>query len=322
MSDLIEIYADEIFRPDKRGPAITTVGTFDGVHLGHRKILDRVSSGVAKTRVRTVVTFEPHPQNVMRHRPGIVPILTSTPEKVRILRSIGIDRVYILRFTKELARVTAEEFLTRILIGELNTEKLVVGYNHFFGRNRKGNSEFLESVKDRYGFDLEVVGPHNMAGETISSTKIRRILQSGDVEKAAQFLGRKYRLAGRVIPGVGRGRTLNFPTANLELTHPEKLIPPKGVYAAIVEVDDQMHPGMVNIGIRPTFGESKLTIEVHLINFDGDLYDQSINLLFLKRIRDEEKFESAQALTSRIMKDRDESLRVFEANLPDTPTPR
>lgn len=313
MSDLIRVYADENFEPGKIGPAITTVGTFDGVHLGHRRILERLAQGDGQNRIRTVVTFEPHPQNVMRHRPGLVPIITSTAEKVALLHSYGVERVFILRFTKELAKVSADEFLTEILLKRLGSTKLVIGYNHYFGRHRQGDREFLEKVKNRYGFELEVVGPHDCAGETVSSTKIRAAVRSGDVEKAREFLGRPYALVGQVVPGAGRGKTLQFPTANLKPIHPEKLIPGNGVYAVAVRINDQVHPGMLSIGTRPTFGESETVVEVHLIRFEGDLYGRNVHLLFFKRIRDEKLFDKVDDLISQMRLDQVESLRVLQA---------
>ena len=324
MSALVQIYADENFRPDKSGPAISTVGTFDGVHLGHRKILERLTTADSDHRVRTVVTFEPHPQNVMRHRPGLVPIITSTPEKVHLLKACGVDRILILRFTKELSQLPAEEFLTEILLKRLGTTKLVVGYNHAFGRGREGNCEYLKRVKDRFGFELEVVGPHYVDRETVSSSKIRRALEAGDLERASRFLGRPYCLDGVVIPGKGRGHDLRFPTANLKRVHNRKLIPRGGVYAVAVGADGQIHPGMLNIGTCPTFTQGNrrtskkkdISIEVHLINYKGNLYDKTINMLFLKRLRDEKRFGSAQELGAQMGKDQRRSLEIYHSYHP------
>lgn len=324
MSALVQIYADENFRPDKSGPAISTVGTFDGVHLGHRKILERLTTADSDHRVRTVVTFEPHPQNVMRHRPGLVPIITSTPEKVRLLKACGVDRVLILHFTRELSLLPAEEFLTQILLKRLSTTKLVVGYNHAFGRGREGNCEYLERVKDRFGFELEIVGPHYVAGETVSSSKIRRALKAGDLEKASRFLGRPYCLDGIVIPGKRMGHDLQFPTANLKRIHNRKLVPKGGVYTVAVGADGQIHPGMLNIGTCPTFSQSDkgaskkkdISIEVHLINYKGNLYDKTINILFLKRLREEKRFSSAQELGAQMEEDRRRSLGVYHSYQP------
>lgn len=190
--------------------------------------------------------------------------------------------------------------------------KLVVGYNHSFGKDRRGDSRFLERVKDKYGFDLDIVGPHSVNGETISSTKIRKSLDAGDVEKAARMLGRPYNLSGTVVPGRGVGRELQFPTANLKLLYPEKLIPKVGVYAVAARVGNEILPGMLNIGTRPTFGAGEVTIEVHLIEFEGELYDKIVTLLFLKRLRDEVRFETPEELIAQMKQDRYRSLEVFE----------
>jgi riboflavin kinase/FMN adenylyltransferase len=309
-SDAIEVYADYNFNPDRSGSAITTVGTYDGVHSGHQEILQRMMEG-GNDRVRTVVSFEPHPQTITINRPGVMPTLSNTPEKIRLLRNYGMDRVYILYFTDALAKVRAEDFLKDILLDKLNSSKLVVGYNHAFGNKREGNSDFLRQIQSKYGYDLEVVGPHYVGEEAVSSTKIRKALGVGDVDKANQFLGRPYFLSGSVVPGRGVGRELTFPTANLELVHPEKLIPKVGVYTVAVGFGDQVYPGMLNIGTRPTFGEGDVTIEVHLINFAGELYGKVLGMLFLARLRDEEHFESAEALIAQIKIDREESLRIF-----------
>jgi riboflavin kinase/FMN adenylyltransferase len=240
-----------------------------------------------------------------------MPSLSSTPEKIRLLQSHGIDRVYVLKFDTALANLSAEEFLTEILLNRLRSVRLVVGYNHSFGKDRQGNSEFLERIKSKYGFDVKVVGPYHVNGDSVSSSKIRKSLDAGDVERAARFLGRPYDLCGTVIPGRGVGKELHFPTANLQLVYPERLIPKVGVYAVAVRLDHKTFPGMLNIGMRPTFGTGDVTIEVHLIDFDDDLYDEIITLLFLKHLRDEEKFKSPEALIRQLEKDREESLNIF-----------
>jgi riboflavin kinase/FMN adenylyltransferase len=311
VSDLIKVHADEICIPPAIGPAIVTVGTFDGVHRGHQEILQRMNSAAQNGEVRTVVTFEPHPQSVLRRDGHSVPILTDGREKIRLLCAEGISRTYILQFDQNLALLSAEDFVQEILLKRLQTSRLVIGYNHSFGHNREGDFEFLEKHKQRYGFDLEVVGPFYIQGEVVSSSKIRRALQEGDVSKAMLYLGRPYALPGTVVRGAGRGQKLGVPTANIKPLNSSKLIPRIGVYAVEVKSDRSRHPGMLAIGVRPTFNESELTIEVHLINFEGDLYGQSLEVCFLKRLRDEVRYAQVDELKAQMTQDREASLRAY-----------
>ncbi|MFH1861890.1 MAG: bifunctional riboflavin kinase/FAD synthetase [bacterium] len=308
---MFEVYRDIAFSENVAGDATTTVGTFDGVHLGHRKILEHLGIDAKSQRIRTVVTFEPHPQTVTHSHAGSLAILTNTDEKIQLLRSGGADRIFILKFDRKLAQLPAEDFVKSILIKRLRTKRLVVGYNHSFGRGRAGNLEFLEAHRKRFEFELEVVAPFYLQGESVSSTKIRQLLLSGDVERARHFLDRPYALSGVVITGFGMGHQINYPTANLKLTSPEKLVPLRGVYAVAVELERDYFPGMLNIGTRPTFGEGETTIEVHLINFVGDLYGKTIRMLFLKRLRDEKRYSSAADLQGQLLRDRQESLNHY-----------
>jgi riboflavin kinase / FMN adenylyltransferase len=315
MPTKIEIFADELFTPQGKGPAVTTVGTFDGVHVGHQKILSRLNHNNTGTLVRTVVTFEPHPQLALKDRLGNVPILTTISEKIALLRSIGIDRVFILKFTPELAELSAEIFLKLIILEKLCTRRLTVGYNHSFGKGRKGNLDYLRSVATTYGFELETVAACYIDDEVVSSTKIRRALQNGDVNRAATFLSRPYFISGEVVAGQKVGRTLHFPTANLRILHPEKLTPAGGVYAVAVNAMGGEFPGMVNIGNRPTiYGDQAelSTFEVHLIGFTGDLYGKLIGVHFLKRLRDELKFNSTEALIRQLKSDEEESVQTYQ----------
>ncbi len=308
----IKVHTDEICGTHHSGPAVVTVGTFDGVHVGHRAILQRLDAAAQGEQMRTVVTFDPHPQAVIRREGKSISVLSDAHEKTELLCAYGVDRTYTLVFDHHLAQLSAEEFVQEILLNRLHTSRLVVGYNHSFGRNREGNFEFLEKNLGRFGFELEVVGPYYLQGEIVSSTKIRRLLEAGDIEKANLFLGRPYALAGKVVAGAGRGRSLGFPTANLESTSREKLIPHMGVYAVAVRHENQLHPGMLSIGVRPTFGSGAATIEVHLINFDNDLYGQVLQVHFLARLRDEERYRNAQELQRQMSKDREKSLQVFQ----------
>ncbi len=292
---------------------MVTVGTFDGVHLGHQQILKALNAAAQDECVRTVITFEPHPQSVILRDGYGVPILTPLAEKMRLLCRYGVDRTYVLQFDPQLQQLSAENFVQEILLRELHTQRLIIGYNHSFGRNREGNFEFLEKNKMRYGLQLEVVGPHYVDGEIISSTKVRRALSAGEVDQAALFLGRPFQLSGKVIKGAGRGRQLGYPTANLEPLDTDKLIPKMGVYAVAVERSGQLYPGMLSIGTRPTFGENTPTIEVNLIGFEGDLYDHTLTVHFLTRLRDEARFATPAELKSRMDLDRENSLKAYDA---------
>ena len=272
-----------------------------------------MNSAAQKSEVRTVVTFEPHPQSVIRREGRSVAILTETPEKIRLLCAGGISRTYILQFDQHLAGISAEDFVQEILLKRLQTTRLVVGYNHSFGHNREGNFEFLEKNRARFGFDLEVVGPYYLGGEIVSSTKIRRALEAGEAELALLYLGRPYALSGKVVRGAGRGRSMDVPTANLQVRNPAKLVPKIGVYAVQVAFESAAYPGMLSIGTRPTFHEDRLTVEVHLIGFQGDLYDQTLEVRFLKWLRGEERYAGAQELKKQMNLDREASLTAYKA---------
>ncbi|MCX6639076.1 MAG: bifunctional riboflavin kinase/FAD synthetase [bacterium] len=315
MPEMIQVHADEIYTSGEIGPAVTTVGTFDGVHLGHQEILTRLSADNPGKLIRTVVTFEPHPQSKLHVRSGTVPILTTTAEKVPLLRQCGVDRILILKFTTELQQLSASEFLTKILLERLKTKRLVVGYNHSFGKDRQGDLNFLRSVSGQYDFELDPVEAHYVDGEAVSSTKVRRALQSGEISKANRFLGRPYFLSGQVVSGQKLGRELRFPTANLSVLPPEKLAPANGVYAVTVKALGRDYPGMVNIGNRPTiFGDRAAlrTFEAHLIGFDGDLYGKIVDVYFLEKLRDEKKFDGINLLIQQMEIDKQESLKIYE----------
>lgn len=310
--DPIEVHHDGICGPRSTGLSVVTVGSFDGVHLGHQEILKRLNAAAGESLMRTVVTFEPHPQSIIKRGGQAVPVLMTAEEKTRCLCEFGVDRIYTLRFNLHLASLSAETFVREILLNRLQAQRLVIGYNHSFGRNREGNFEFLEKNKLRFGYDLEVVGPYYLDGEIISSTKIRRALETGNLDRANRYLGKPYALEGKVVSGKGRGRELGFPTANLEPTHPQKLVPGSGVYAAAVVVEAKQYPGMLSIGTRPTFGESDRTIEVHLIGFRGDLYDRTIRLLFLQKLRDEIRYDNVQDLIAQMRADQENSFAAFK----------
>jgi riboflavin kinase/FMN adenylyltransferase len=286
--------------PDAR-PSVVALGTFDGVHLGHRAIL-----GTALTRAReagldaVACTFDPHPMEVLQPERAPRPI-SPLAERLAVIGDTGIDAVVVLPFTRELAAIEPEAFVKDVLLDRLRAREVVVGYNHRFGRGARGDAGLLESLAGRLGFRAHVVPAMTVDGVAVSSSEIRAALQRGDVAAAARGLGRPYAIAGPVTAGAGRGRTLGFPTANITSDRP--LLVLRGVYRGRVTVDGQGHPAIVNVGVRPTFDESVLFIEAHLLDFSGDLYGRTVRLEFLDRVRDEMKFPSVEALRAQVLRD-------------------
>jgi riboflavin kinase/FMN adenylyltransferase len=283
---------------------VVTVGTFDGVHSGHRDVLDRLVLRATQLRLRSVlVTFEPHPLEVVN--PAAAPLLlTAGEEKREVLAESGIDYLAVLPFTPALARFSAEQFVTQILRERFRMEYLLMGHDHGFGRNREGDVEVLQALGARHGFRVEVVAPVSLGdGRPISSTAIRRAIAGGDLERAAYGLGRPYSLGGRVIRGASRGKRLGFPTINVAMPNPRKLLPPQGVYAVRVQTPGGAHGGMMNLGPRPTFGDANVGIEAHLFDTSDDWYGAWVRLDFIARLRDTVRFESPQALIEQLQRD-------------------
>src|SRR5689334_12913524 len=294
---------------------VVTVGTFDGVHRGHRDVLDRLAAKASTLGLRSVmVTFEPHPLEVVN--PAAAPqLLTVGEEKREVLAESGIDYLAVVPFTPTLARYAAEEFVTRVLRDRFSMEYLLMGYDHGFGRNREGDVEVLQALGARHGFRVEVVPPVSIGdGRPISSTSIRRAIAGGDLERAAYALGRPYSLGGRVVPGAARGRGLGFPTINIAPPNPRKLLPPQGVYAVRVQTPGGPHGGMLNLGPRPTFGEQAVGIEAHLFDASGDWYGAWVRIDFIARLRDTQKFADAAALIEQLRRDEDDARRVLDVS--------
>jgi riboflavin kinase/FMN adenylyltransferase len=297
--------------PDVRA-TVVSVGTFDGVHRGHRDVLDRLAARAAALGLRSVlVTFEPHPLEVVN--PTAAPLLLTVGEEKReVLAESGIDYVAVLPFTPALARYAAEEFVTEVLRARFRMEHLLMGYDHGFGRNREGDVEVMQALGARDGFRVEVVAPVSIGdGRPISSTSIRRAIAGGDLERAAYALGRPYSLGGRVMPGAARGRGLGFPTINVAPPNPRKLLPPQGVYAVRVQTPGGSHGGMLNLGPRPTFGEQAVGIEAHLFDTSGDWYGARVRVDFIARLRDTQKFSTPAALVEQLRRDEDDARRVL-----------
>ncbi|MCR5889001.1 bifunctional riboflavin kinase/FAD synthetase [Hymenobacter sp. J193] len=299
------------------GQAVVTSGTFDGVHLGHQKILQRLlevarqSGGPA-----VVITFWPHPRLVLappptHPQPQDLHLLNTLEERAQKLEDFGVDYLLIVPFTKEFAALTSEEFIQQVLLQTVGTGKLVIGYDHRFGRNREGGFDYLSQHADRYGLTVEEIPREDVDAVGVSSTRIRRALESGDILTANRYLGYPYPLTGTVVRGQQLGRTIGFPTANIVCDEPLKLIPARGVYAVMVTTAaGTVHQGMLNIGVRPTVGgQLSQTTEVHLLDFDDDLYDQLLSVQFVARLRDEQKFSGLDALKAQLALDADNARR-------------
>lgn len=297
--------------PDEARGTAVTVGTFDGVHRGHWAVLQQLGRAARERDLLSVlVTFDPHPLKIVR--PGRAPRLLTTPnEKKEILPLAGLDYAVFLKFTRPLSRYLPEEFVERILLRRFRMRHLVVGYDHGFGRDRRGDPETLRAIGEEYGFDVEVVGPVMRDGEPISSTRIRTALTSGNVAEAAEGLGRPYSLTGVVVHGEGRGRSLGFATANLNVSGGDKLLPREGIYAVRAASRALLGEGLLHLGPRPTFQGSPPSIELHLLDFDGDLYGERIRVEFLAWLREVQPFASAEELVEQMKRDREAALEFF-----------
>jgi len=297
---------DSLDKIRNAGPSVVTVGTFDGVHLGHQKIVDFLKAKAKYFQaLATVVTFNPHPKKILAKNSNTpIRVLTSLPEKLAYFSMQGITQAVVIQFTREFAGISYQDFVQKILLTKLNARAIIVGYDHHFGKNREGSYENLKLLGEKLGFETFQVPPHKVQGKIVSSSEIRKLLCEGKIEEVTRFLGRPYSLFGLVEHGDGRGQGLGFPTANIRVTDPEKIIPPRGVYAVDVWVDKKEYAGMMNIGIRPTFNIDTLTLEVHIFNFNASIYNKNIEVRFKKRIRDEQKFEDAEALKKQLEYDK------------------
>jgi riboflavin kinase / FMN adenylyltransferase len=292
---------------------VITLGSFDGVHLGHRRIFSMVLN-IARQKGGdpAVITFTSHPRKVLT--PKTPPkILTTVDEKIRVIGECGIENVFLLDFTPEMAAMNAADFFNEFVHKRLRVIDMVVGYDHAFGRNREGNFEFIKELSKTRGFGVTRVEPKNFYSRPISSTWIRTEIEDGNINLANQLLGRRYGLRGSVGGGAGRGRTLGFPTANIVPEDPDKIIPKDGVYAARAHLDGgPSFGGMLNIGTNPTFNGSDRTIEINLFDFSGDLYGRTMEIEFIERIRDEQRFSGPDELVKQLERDRLAALYIFE----------
>jgi riboflavin kinase / FMN adenylyltransferase len=287
--------------PSDSPPAAVALGVFDGVHLGHRAILETaVRRAHERGLAALACTFDPHPLEILQPERAPIPV-TTLPERLELIAATGIETTVVLPFTAELARIEPESFVKDILVGRLRAREIVVGFNHRFGHRARGDTGLLERLGDSLGFGVRVVPPLTVDGRPVSSTAVRAALQRGDLAATGALLGRAYDVRGTVVHGDGRGRTLGFPTANVQVDRP--LLLPLGVYACRAEIAGEAHGAVVNVGMRPTFGATAPTVEAHLLDFAGDIYRERIRLTFVDRIREERKFPSVEALVDQIRDD-------------------
>ncbi|WP_136466931.1 bifunctional riboflavin kinase/FAD synthetase [Flagellimonas onchidii] len=288
-----------------------TIGTFDGVHLGHRKILERLTNNAKKNGLKsTVLTFFPHPRMVLQKDTDIK-LLNTLDEKIQILESIGLDYLIIHPFTKDFSRLSATEFVRDILVNSLKTKKIIIGYDHRFGRNRNANIQDLIAFGNTLDFDVEEIPAQEIDEVSVSSTKIRNALLDGDITTANSYLNYPYMLTGTIKRGKGLGKQFGFPTANLHIPEDYKLIPKNGVYVVKSTIDGTEYFGMMNIGFNPTVSGKEKSIEVNFFDFEGNLYDKKLQVSLLHRIRDEHKFDSIEELQEQLKQDRVQSLLLI-----------
>ncbi|NVK48907.1 MAG: bifunctional riboflavin kinase/FAD synthetase [Cyclobacteriaceae bacterium] len=287
---------------------VVTSGTFDGVHLGHQKILQRIREIARSIQGETILlTFWPHPRLVLYPEEHNLRLLSTFEEKTKLLRQFGIDHLITIPFTKEFSQMSSKEFIQKILVDKIHTRKLVIGYDHRFGKNREGSFEYLQEHAGDFGFELEEISRQDVDAIGVSSTKIRKALESGDIQTANSFLGRSYELNGIVIKGQQIGRSIGFPTANVHIPNSYKLIPKDGVYAVEAEVNGSLFKAMLNIGNRPTVDGTQKSVETHLFDFQGDLYGKQITIYLKAYLREEQKFESLSALQAQLLKDQQQA---------------
>lgn len=291
--------------------AVVTIGTFDGVHLGHQKIIEQLKAAAAAIDGENVIiTFHPHPRMVLHASGHSIQLLTLPDEKIELLSDAGIDHLVVVAFDEAFAKQSAKDYIHHFLVEKFHPHTIIIGYDHHFGHNREGNYQLLADLQTTFGYSVQEISANVLKDITISSTSVREALLQGNVQAAAEWLGYAYSIEGKVIIGQQLGRTIGFPTANIQIGSSEKLIPSNGVYVVEVQINKEppFFGGMMNIGFRPTVDGRTKHIEVHLFNFNENLYDATIKVYFLKKLRNEIKFEGLEALKAQLAKDMEESL--------------
>lgn len=293
--------------------AIVTQGTFDGVHAAHRVIINRVKELAQQRNGETVLmTFDPHPRLVLFPDDHGLKLLQTLDEKISALEKEGIDHLVVIPFTKEFSELTSLQFISDVLVSKIGTKVLVIGYDHRFGKNREGAFDHLKTSSSQYGFEVEEIPEQDVEEVAISSTRIRKALEIGDVVTASKYLGKFYAIAGEVKQGKQLGRTIGYPTANIKIEDPNKLIPADGVYAVKVVFNNQTYRGMLNAGYRPTVDGITHSIEVHIFDFNENIYNQRIEILYVDKLREEMKFGGLDALKNQLEKDKLHAIAVLQ----------
>tara|TARA_B100001093_G_scaffold519726_1_gene610094 strand:- start:4272 stop:5198 length:927 start_codon:yes stop_codon:yes gene_type:complete len=292
---------------------VITIGTFDGVHKGHQKILKRIID-IAKSRngESILITFYPHPRFVLQPGNKDLKLLNTLDEKISLLENFGLDNLVVAPFSKGFSQMPALTYIKDFLVENFQPNTIVIGYDHHFGFNRSGDIDLLKEYQKVFQFQVEQISKETIEDIAISSTKIRKALLAGDIETSTHLLGHPYQLSGYVIKGEQIGRTLGFPTANIQLTVNYKLIPKTGVFAVMIHIQGENYKGMLNIGFRPTVEGNSKTIEVNIFDFNKNIYGEEISITLVKRLRDEKKFKNLEALKEQITSDKKEALACFE----------
>jgi riboflavin kinase/FMN adenylyltransferase len=301
----VKIYTDIDTFKGIRSPVVT-IGTFDGVHVGHQKIINRMKEEANRLEGETVlITFYPHPRLVIHPDSKNLKFINIQKRKIQLLEKAGVEHLIIIPFTREFSKLTSCQFIKEYIVEKIQARKLVIGYDHHFGKNRLGDFSILYDLGKEHHFEVEKIPAQDVENIAVSSTKIRRALNEGKIKVANNLLAYEYSISGKVISGQKIGRTIGFPTANIEIDDVYKLITANGVYACRVEYDGVMYQGMGNIGVRPTLNNSDLTIEVNIFNFDKEIYGENLTVYFVDRIRDEIKFDDLEGLRVQLVKDRE-----------------
>lgn len=299
-----------LIKKDKN--TVLTIGTFDGIHLGHQKIIEKVKKKASLNRARSlVVTFNPHPKKILS-KAGNIKILSTLKEKITTLENLGIENLFVIEFTKEFSQIPAENFFTDYIIKGTGIKEIIIGYDHHFGKGRNGGFETLMEMGQGHNFSVDRVGEVEFGGDIISSTKIRSALAGGEIGIVNSYLGRYYTFGGTVVRGDRRGRLLGFPTANIKLDEEDKLLPALGIYMVEFIVSNNNYYGLLSIGRRPTFYNSgDIVPEVYVYDFDKEIYDEYVTVNVIERLRGEEKFSSAEELIEQMNKDKELGLEIL-----------